>query len=316
MICDYGCGQEATHQFKNGKWCCSKNVSQCNEVKRKLSKFNTGKQHTERTKIKMSKSQLGRFVSEKTKRKLSKSLQGHKVSEETRKKISLSNKGKSVWNIGIPCNKETKKKISESNSGKMRNKKQINQMKTSSKLSIDQIKKRYQTFSKIEEMRYKPGYEKEKEIQVHCKNHLCPNSKEQGGWFTPTGIQLTERIRNIERPRGIGGGGYFYCCDECKDECPLFNKKISTLIKQDQINAGRIKEDLYTYEEYQTFRQQVLKREDYLCEYCDKPAIDVHHSRPQKLEPDFGVACCESCHYKYGHKDECSTGNLATKVCV
>jgi len=23
-ICEYGCGQEATHQFKNGRWCCSK----------------------------------------------------------------------------------------------------------------------------------------------------------------------------------------------------------------------------------------------------------------------------------------------------
>ena len=29
MICNYGCGTEATHQFKNGKWCCSKNVSLC-----------------------------------------------------------------------------------------------------------------------------------------------------------------------------------------------------------------------------------------------------------------------------------------------
>jgi len=49
----------------------------------------------------------------------------------------------------------------------------------------------------------------------------------------------------------------------------------------------------------------------------------VHHSRPQKLEPgfvldpDFGVACCEKCHYKYGHKPgtECSTGNLANMIC-
>jgi len=22
-LCDYGCGQEAKYQFKNGKWCCS-----------------------------------------------------------------------------------------------------------------------------------------------------------------------------------------------------------------------------------------------------------------------------------------------------
>jgi len=28
-ICEYGCGQEATHQFKNGKWCCSTNTKSC-----------------------------------------------------------------------------------------------------------------------------------------------------------------------------------------------------------------------------------------------------------------------------------------------
>jgi hypothetical protein len=57
--------------------------------------------------------------------------------------------------------------------------------------------------------------------------------------------------------------------------------------------------------------------------YCDELAVHVHHSRPQKLDPgfvldpDFGIACCEKCHYKYGHEtgSECSTGNLANKVC-
>jgi len=29
QLCEYGCGQEAKHQFKNGKWCCSNNISNC-----------------------------------------------------------------------------------------------------------------------------------------------------------------------------------------------------------------------------------------------------------------------------------------------
>ena len=29
ILCDYGCGQEAIYQFKNGKWCCSKNYQSC-----------------------------------------------------------------------------------------------------------------------------------------------------------------------------------------------------------------------------------------------------------------------------------------------
>ena len=35
-LCDYGCGQEAKYQFKNGKWCCSKNISQCPEIKKRM----------------------------------------------------------------------------------------------------------------------------------------------------------------------------------------------------------------------------------------------------------------------------------------
>lgn len=36
-ICDYGCGQEATYQLKSGKWCCSKSVNSCPEMRRKNS---------------------------------------------------------------------------------------------------------------------------------------------------------------------------------------------------------------------------------------------------------------------------------------
>ena len=34
-LCDYGCGQEAKYQFKNGKWCCSKNHKSCPSLKSK-----------------------------------------------------------------------------------------------------------------------------------------------------------------------------------------------------------------------------------------------------------------------------------------
>ena len=66
-----------------------------------------------------------------------------------------------------------------------------------------------------------------------------------------------------------------------------------------------------------------MEMENYICEYCGAPATDVHHEKPKKtnpmlaLDPDYGHACCEGCHYKYGHKTgtECSTGNLARKIC-
>lgn len=39
-VCEYGCGQPATHQFKNGKWCCSGSTSQCNGLKDKFISVN------------------------------------------------------------------------------------------------------------------------------------------------------------------------------------------------------------------------------------------------------------------------------------
>ena len=32
-LCDYGCGQEAKIQFKNGKMCCNKNIASCPKIK-------------------------------------------------------------------------------------------------------------------------------------------------------------------------------------------------------------------------------------------------------------------------------------------
>jgi len=161
-------------------------------------------------------------------------------------------------------------------------------------------------------MRYNPNKPlNEKVIQFHCKNHLCQNSKEQGGWFTPKSWQLNARIIAIENPSGFGESN-FYCSDKCKQECPLYN------MKGDHLKNKNI---YCTIEEYNTWRNEVLKRANNKCEYCDKEAKHAHHSRPQKLEPffsldlDFGIACCEKCHYKYGHKDECSTGQLAKIIC-
>ena len=37
MICEYGCGKEATVQLKNEKWCCEKSANACPENKRKNS---------------------------------------------------------------------------------------------------------------------------------------------------------------------------------------------------------------------------------------------------------------------------------------
>jgi len=271
-ICEYGCGQVAKHQFKNGKWCCGSHYTQCPIEKEKCRVRNSGK-----------------------------NSHRYGVNHSRKTRILMHNSHKKYW-----------KYITEFDKDKHKRKKD----------SIKQLKEKYPIFAKIEGMRYNPDKLDEKEIQVHCKNHLCSNSEEQNGWFTPKNIdQFHNRIYAIEH--NTSESYYYYCSDECKFSCPLFGKTVNQLIKQDQINAGYIKKPLYTTEEYQTWRITILIRENYKCEYCDEIATDVHHSRPQKLEPgfvldpDFGIACCEKHHYQYGHKKgtECSTGNLANKKC-
>jgi len=85
---------------------------------------------------------------------------GKKNSKEIRKKISIKIKGKNNPFYGKTHSDESKRKI-----------------RNTLKFTIKQIKNKYPTFSKIEEMRYNPDKLEEKEIQVRCKNHNCPNSK-------------------------------------------------------------------------------------------------------------------------------------------
>lgn len=43
ILCEYDCGQEAKHQLKNGKWCCSKSQNSCLEIRKKFAEARKGK---------------------------------------------------------------------------------------------------------------------------------------------------------------------------------------------------------------------------------------------------------------------------------
>lgn len=299
------------------------------EHKRKIGERNKGKIVSEETRRKMSEAWKGRIVSEETRQKLSEAGKGRIISEEQKKKIGLANKGNIPWNkdrVGV-YSEETRKKMSDSSkrenlseeyrkklsdAGKKRKFPEEAKLKMSesSKLSIKKINERYSFFSKVEEMRYNPNKPGEKEIQGRCKYFDCMNSKEKDGWFTLTTSQLYERIRCLERG---DDHAYLYCCQKCKDACPLYYSRGT--------DPFRKTESPYTYEEYQTFRQYVLTRDSSICQFCGDEATDVHHERPQKLEPffaldpDYAWSSCEGCHYSKGHAGECNTGNLAKKVC-
>jgi len=227
MLCDYGCGQEAKYQLKNGKWCCSKSQNSCPKIKNKLS-------------------------------------------EST----------KNSWRDNKYRNRKKK----------WLKKYRLNYLKS--------IKKKHPYFFKIET----PSIDLKKlTIEVKCKQ--CKK------YFEPSYNQLYERIRAIEKSDSFEENN-FYCSDSCKQSCSIYRKR----------NGGS-DNTLYGTEEYYTFRNYVLKKDNYKCQYCGEKAEHVHHERPQKLEPFFALdpilawSVCKKCHYKYGHRDECSTNNIARRIC-
>jgi len=187
------------------------------------------------------------------------------------------------------------------------------------KLTFQKLKERYPLLVEVEELIEGPNGE----IMGHCKNASCKNSKENGGYFEPTIYQLNWRKQGIDKNDTY----YLYCCEECKKACPLYGK--SAAVINNHINEN--KEILYTQKEYNIWHEEVLYRqrienntEINFCEYCHTTEkLHVHHEVPQKLVPGYaldpinGIIFCEDCHYKIGHEKgtECSTGNLANKIC-
>lgn len=321
MICGYGCGRKANYSPRNGmkKWCCESYFSKCPAVIKKQVEKNTGKKRSNSTKKKIGASRRGiknkkpKYIidsknlcdfgcqkiahyyfsvtkkwccesnvskCQEVKEKISSRLQGHSVSNKT--KILIS------------------KKIVEIN--KTNEQYRLNQS-LSRKLKAEDYVEKYPFFSKIEKIR---NTEDNQSVEVKCK--YCNK------WFEPTGIQLFERIRQLEKEDGKDGC-YFYCSDDCKKSCPLFN------LHGDPFQKTNVQ---YTSEEYEIFRTFVLERDKYTCQFCGDQATNVHHERPQKLEPFFSLdpcfawSCCKRCHYEKGHVPgtECSTGYLSNVICL
>ncbi len=320
MLCDYGCGNIGIYKVtKNGKLCCKPHRNSCPNMikKNKKGQQKAGFTWSKKERIRMSKQRTGKkngmYGKQHTKKnkelnrqrllnKTYEQLYGVEAAKRKKENYSKKMKGRKVWNKGLTGSDyytiETLNKW---------------------KYSIQQIKNKYPTFAKIEEIRYEPGKEKEKIIQVRCKNHKCKNSKEQGGWFTPINYYILYRARSIE----LGyDNNYLYCSEKCKQECPLYGARVSTLIKLDQIRAGHLEDSWNTSQEYQEWRQYIFELDNNKCVYCGEKATAAHHILPQKthpelsLDPENGIAVCKSCHYKYGHRDSwCTTGKLSTLVC-
>ena len=252
ILCEYGCGKVATHQFKSGKWCCGEHYMKCPI-----------------NKVVISKNMKDRKYNIEWRNNISKSLTGRKLSKEHSEKLKSCRIG--------PRPEMT--------------------------LSLNQVKERNPWFLDIEDLKQDSETGK---LMGRCKYSECENSKEKDGWFILKPNQFSNRLGAILNK----DGSYFYCSNKCKERCDLFNIRTDPV---DKPNSSCI-----TQKDYNTFRDWVLKKDEYRCFYCGKPAEFVHHEVPQiidpgqTLDPPNGISFCFECHDKYGHKKgtECSTGNL------
>jgi len=282
-ICDYGCGQEATHQFKNGKWCCNKNVSLCQNIKNKIG-----------NKIR------GNILSEEHKKKLIMSNTGRKVSSKTRIKMILSHKKKVHPNLGKKHSEKTKQRMRNAALGEKNHnywKKQYTDNNIPlyityyNQLTIEEVPKR----------------------DIHDKNILtvlCNHCKKR---FIPDINSVRNRARSL---KGTSDGECrLYCSEECKIKCSVFNRSKYSKENtpnhsrevQPELRQMRLEIDNYTC-------QRCGKHQDEL-----ETGLHCHHIEGIRWEPlesadlDKVITLCKDCHDKVHKIEGCSYDDMKCK---
>jgi len=109
-LCEYGCGQEAKYQFKNGKWCCCESHNSCLEVRRKMSKSSTNPSEETRRKKSIA-------IKGKRKGKTYEEIFGEEKAKILRELRRISRTGKNNPMYGKQYTEEEKGKNRESHLG-------------------------------------------------------------------------------------------------------------------------------------------------------------------------------------------------------
>ena len=117
-------------------------------------------------------------------------------------------------------------------------------------------------------------------LQVKCT--YC------GRWINPTNSQVKERVSAINRK--MFGKCRFYCSENCKQACPLFEQeKFPTDFKP-----------ATSREVVPLLRQTILKRDNYTCQKCyatiDIAQLHVHNVLSN--DPGNCITLCKDCHEK------------------
>jgi len=250
MECKYGCGNEGKYQNKQGEWTCSKYWQQCPVKRKQTSEISKRTHNTKEFKEKAKINAINQFKNESLIdrqnriRKVKQTCNSKEFIENSRNRSIEIWKDEELKNKMLEGIRKSKKdpvyRKLASNAAKKRFKNETPEEKLkrsllakekskqyfdnetndqklkrirSKKRTIEKINKKYPLFSKIEEMRYNP--DKFGEIQVKC---IYCNK-----WFNPSNRQIESRIFSIENKSKDNSN--FYCSDECKQKCCIFNSK-------------------------------------------------------------------------------------------
>jgi len=154
-----------------------------------------------------------------------------------------------------------------------------------------------------EEVRRDP--ENKKAIQVKCS--LCKN------WFSPSQQQAQHRKKGLYDILTPGvSEGRFYCGDECKGACIIFNKK--------KYREGE--SPYYDRPNQSQWRDLVLTHDNNECQLCGATKeLHAHHFEGIELNPvesadvDNGITLCKKCHIIVHNQEGCKPYDLTRQTC-
>lgn len=145
-----------------------------------------------------------------------------------------------------------------------------------------------------------------------------------GFWFIPTRGAVKDRRKALENSTSTENR--LYCSEECKEQCPIYNKNPDQLIKEDQIRAGNLHVENQLAREVQPqLRQMVFERDGWTCQKCKKHKSELkvglhcHHIEGIRWEPlesadmDKCVTYCETCHIGVHKIDGCGYDDMKCK---